>query len=154
MRVTIDNSVIVPVKSNVHGSLRFESNICKEYWNDINDIVDLTWGEILSIRQQARAFFENNWIVLEDTEEYTAKQMYEALGVSKYYPDCDKVRCMDDIFTLKQKELVAYLEQVSDAAKENIIMYIKSLIKNSDKRVDSKSKMETLSKALNCEFEV
>lgn len=154
VRAKIEKDYIVAVKSNMCGTLRFEGHGYNEYWAEFGEVIEMDWEEVLEIKKRARGFFERNWIVIEPDEKYKSSHFYTALGVDKYYPDCDKIASFDDALALKTKELNDYISKISAGCKDNFISFIKGLIRNKDKRVDSKSKMETLSKALNCEFEV
>ena len=54
-------------------------------WDAYNSVEYVELAELVAMRNSARRFYEDNWIVLEDTDEYTAIQLYEFLKVSKYY---------------------------------------------------------------------
>lgn len=146
----IDRDYYVPVKSNVKGELIYEAKdgSYTERWSDFGEVVEIPYSELVHIKNAKRAFFVNNWIVLEDTDEYTAQDFYRALNIDKLYPNSDKVKDMNDVFALDTKEMGSFISSVSEGYKENIATFAGQLIKENDPRLDKKSKVKALEKAL------
>ena len=151
-QIEIKNSYLVPVKSNCDGELIFIGEGYEERWYEIGEVLMLPWEEIKSIRKCMRPFFENNWIIFEKTTEYTPSQMYEALGVQKYYANADKFKDFDELIALKPKEIATYLQEMTSGYRDALTAYIKGLIQNDDPRMDSKSKRNALEKILDVDF--
>ena len=151
-QLSIDNNYLVPVKSNVDGTLVFKGDGYEERWYSVGEIQMLSWEEIKTIRKYMRCFFENNWIIFEPTDEYTPSQMYEALGVQKYYANGDKFKDFDELLALKPKEISTYLQEMTSGYRDALASYVKGLIDNGDPRMDSKARVSALEKVLNVDF--
>lgn len=152
-QIVIDDNYLVPVKSNCDGELIFIGGGYEERWFGVGEVQILMWEEIKAIRKYNRSFFENNWIIFEKTDEYTPSQMYEALGVSKYYANADKFKDFDEVLDMKPKEMATYLQEMTSGYREALTAYTKGLVDNDDPRMDSKSKRGTLEKILNVDFD-
>lgn len=152
-RINIDNNYLVPVKSNFDGELIFIGGGYEEHWYSVGEVLTLPWEEIKDMRKYKRCNFENNWIVLESTDEYSATEMYEALGVSQCYPDADKFKSLDEVLAMKPAAMAKYLQEVSENYRESIAAYAKGLYQNSDTRMDSKAKREAIEKVLGIDFD-
>lgn len=152
-RINIDNNYLVPVKSNFDGELIFIGGGYEEHWYSVGEVLTLPWEEIKDMRKYKRCNFENNWIVLEPTDEYSAAEMYEALGVSQCYPDSDKFKSLDEVLAMKPAAMAKYLQEVSENYRESIAAYAKGLYQNSDTRMDSKAKREAIEKVLGIDFD-
>lgn len=152
-RINIDNNYLVPVKSNFDGELIFVGGGYEEHWYSVGEVLTLPWEEIKDMRKYKRCNFENNWIVLEPTDEYSAAEMYEALGVSQCYPDADKFKSLDEVLAMKPAAMAKYLQEVSENYRESIAAYAKGLYQNSDTRMDSKAKREAIEKVLGIDFD-
>lgn len=151
-QIIIDDNYLVPVKSNCDGTLIFKGDGYEERWYSVGEIQMLSWEEIKAIRKYTRSFFENNWIIFEKTDEYSPSQLYEALGVSKYYANADKFKDYDELLAMKPKDISDYLQEMTSGYRESLIAYVKGLIANSDSRMDSKAKVSALEKVLNVDF--
>lgn len=151
-RLIIDDNYIVPVKSNCDGTLIFSKGGYNEVWYKVGEVQTLPWEEVKEIRKYSRSFFENNWIVFEPTDEYSPAQLYEALGVSDYYPDADKFKSLDEIIAMKPKEMNTYLQEVSESYRQAVAVYAKGLYDNNDPRMDSKAKVSAIEKVLGVDF--
>lgn len=152
-RLSIDDNYLVSVKSNFDGRLRFELGGYNEVWYEVGEEQELPWEEVKEIRKRARGFFERNWIILVPTTEYSAAEMYDALGVSQYYPDADKFKSLDEVIEMKPAAMSKYLQNVSENYRESVAVYAKGLYENNDPRMDSKSKKEAIEKVLGIDFD-
>ena len=113
----------------------------------------MPWSGIKDIRKYGRKTFERNWIVLEPTKEYTAAQLYTALGVKEYYPDADKFKDVSVLISMKPKEIADYLKGMSTDYRETFASYAKRLYQDGDPRMDSKTKVAALEKMLDIDFD-
>ena len=91
--------------------------------------------------------------MFEPTDEYSAAEMYEALGVSQCYPDADKFKSLDEVLAMKPAAMAKYLQEVSENYRESVAAYAKGLYQNSDTRMDSKAKREAIEKVLGIDFD-
>lgn len=151
-QLSIDDNYLVPVKSNCDGELIFIGGGYEERWFGVGEVQLLPWEEIKAIRKSMRSFFEKNWIIFEKTDEYTPSQMYEALGVQKYYANADKFKDFDELLAMKPKEISSYLQNMTDGYRDALIAYIKGLVDKDDARMDSKATRNALEKVLNVDF--
>lgn len=151
-QLSIDDNYLVPVRSNCDGELIFIGGGYEEKWYGVGEVQTLPWEEVKAIRKYTRAFFENNWIMFEKTDEYTPSQMYEALGVGKYYATGDKFKDFDEVLAMKPKEIADYLQEMTSGYRESLTAYAKGLVNNDDPRVDSKAKRNALEKVLGVDF--
>ena len=151
-QIQIDDNYLVPVKSNCDGELIFAGGGYEERWYSVGEVQMLMWEEVKAIRKYNRAFFENNWIIFEKTDEYTPSQMYEVLGVSKYYASGDKFKDFDEVLAMKPKDISTYLQEMTDGYRQSLTAYVKGLVDNDDPRMDSKAKRNALEKVLNVDF--
>lgn len=151
-QISIDNNYLIPVKSNVDGTLIFKGDGYEERWYGVGEIQMLSWEEIKAMRKYMRSIFENNWVIFEPTDEYTPSQMYEALGVNKYYANGDKFKDFDELLALRPKEISTYLQEMTGGYRDALASYVKGLIDNGDPRMDSKARVSALEKVLNVDF--
>lgn len=151
-QLTIEDNYLVPVKSNCDGELIFVGGGYDERWFGVGEVQMLMWEEIKAIRKYSRSFFENNWIIFEKTDEYTPSQMYEALGVGKYYANADKFKDFDEVLDMKPKEMAAYLQEMTSGYREALTAYVKGLVDSDDPCMDSKVRRNTLEKILGVDF--
>ena len=152
-RISIDDNFIVETKSNFDGTLVFCEGGYDERWYGVGDTVEMPWEELKDIRKYKRSFFENNWIILEGNEEYTAAQMYEALGVSQYYPVDESLKSVDDVLSMKTNEIAKFLKDKNEGYKETLYTYAKRLVEEGDKRLDSTAKRTAIEKAVGMNFD-
>lgn len=152
-KIEIPMSYEIPVKSNVAGGLVYVSSKNRGYeyvWDHTGDIAYMEYGELLSMRNSYRKFFENNWITIEESD-YTAEEVYKALGVDKYYSFT--FGSMDDIFTMNEKQLSDVVPTLTKGFKENIVNRAKDLYKEGSDIFDSNKKVRMFEKIFDMTFE-
>lgn len=150
IRIPLDT--IVPVVCNTVGGAIYSSKKIMGYqieWDDIGSVEYMELGELASMRNTDRRFFEDNWIVLEDTEEYTAMQLYDFLKVSKYYKNVFTPESIDEIFTYSKDKIIKTISTLSKGLKETIAARAKQ--KLNEDTLD-KNIIDTLETALNIQF--
>ena len=146
----IDGDYFVPVKSNVKGELIYASkdDSYRETWFDYGEVIEMEMRELVKLRNSHKGWFQNNWIVLIGTDEYSAQDFYRALNVAQFYPKSEKITSMEDIFDMSANEIAEFVTTLSEGYKESIAAFARQLIKEEDKRLDAKSKVKALEKAL------
>lgn len=154
-KIKIDADYMIPVKSNVGGVLYYKSKKTgyEETWDETGIVIEMEYGELVSMRNSQKKFFTNNWIVIEDTDEYTAEQIYKALNVDKYYTSDGAYETIDDIFEFSAKKIEEVVPTLSKAVKETIITKAYTMLAEEDERLDSKAKVKALEKALGISFD-
>lgn len=150
----IDPNYLVPVKSNVAGVLYYKSKKTgyEEVWDETGTVIEMEYSELVSMRNSQKKFFINNWIVFEDTDDYTAQQIYDALNVRKYYTSDGLYESIDDIFDFTASKIEKVVPGLAKPVKETIISKAYELIAANDPRMDSKNKVKSLEKALGIKF--
>ena len=146
---------IVPVVCNVVGGAIYESQKIKGYtvyWDAFGSVEYMELSELVSMRNTSRRFFEDNWIVLGDTDEYTAIQLYEFLKVSKLYENVFTPENIDSIFDLDANSIIKTISTLSKGMKATIATRAKEKI--DAKELDSNNKIEALETALNVKFSI
>lgn len=121
VRIPLDT--IVPVVCNTVGGATYISKKIMGYqveWDDLGSVEYMELGELASMRNTDRRFFTDNWIVLEDTVEYTAMQLYDFLKVSKYYENVFTPENIDEIFTYSKDKITKTIATLSRGLKETI----------------------------------
>lgn len=154
--VKIDSDYLIPVKSNVGGVLYYKSKKTgyEEVWDETGTVIELEYGELVSMRNSQKKFFINNWIVVEGTEDYTAEEIYKALNVDKYYTSNGLYDSIDDIFNFSAKKIKEVVPTLSKAVKETIIAKAYTMLAEDDERLDSKAKQKAFEEALEIKFDM
>lgn len=126
VRIPLDT--IVPVVCNVPGGAIYVSKKIMGYtveWEDMGSVEYMELGELSSMKNTDKRFFEDNWIVLEDTDEYTSMQLYDFLKVSKFYKNVFTPENIDEIFTYSKDKIVKTITTLSRGMKEAIAVRAK-----------------------------
>ena len=153
VRIPLDT--IVPVTSNIKGNLIYVSKKMAGYtinWDDFGATEYIELSELVSMRNSDRRFFEDNWIICEDTDEYSAIQIYDFLKVGKYYKNVFTPENIDTIFEKEPSQIIKTISTLSKGMKETIAVRAKEKI--DAKELDSNSKIEALETALNMKFSI
>lgn len=155
-RVKIDADYLIPVRSNVGGVLYYKSKRTgyEETWDGTGVVIEMEFSELVAMRNSQKKFFENNWIVIEDTDDYTADEIYAALNVDKYYTSGGLYDNIDDIFDFSAKKIEEVVPTLSKAVKETIITKAYTMLAEDDSRLDSNAKRKALEKALGISFDM
>lgn len=151
-RISLDT--VVPVICNTVGGAYYTSKKIMGYtveWEDLGSIEYMELGELVSLRNTDRRFFEDNWIILEDTDEYTAMQLYDFLKVSKYYKNVFTPENIDEIFTYSKDKIVKTISTLSRGMKETIAVRAKQ--KLDDNTLD-KNIVDILESSLGIQFTI
>ena len=155
-RVKIESDYLIPVRSNVGGTLYYRSKRTgyEEIWDETGVVINMEYGELLAMRNGQKKFFENNWIVIEDTDDYTANEIYKALNVDKYYTSNGLYDSIDDIFDFSADKISKIVPTLSKAIKDTIITKTYTMLAEEDSRLDSNAKRKALEKALGISFDM
>ena len=148
-RIPLD--IEVPCVCNTKGQLGYissRSNGINADWDEFGSVQYLDLRELVNMRNTQKRFFNDNWIVLRDTDdgEFTADEIYKFLRVDdKYgsYYDCDNIETFFDLSPKQMKEKVATL---SDGIKE--LLTIMACDKFESGEIDSIKKTQAIKDAL------
>ena len=155
-KVKIEPDYLIPVKSNTGGVLYYKSKKTgyEETWDETGAVIELEFSELISMRNSQKKFFINNWIVVEDTDDYTADEIYKALNVDKYYTSNGLYENIDDIFSFSAKKIEEVVPTLSKPIKETILAKAYTMLAEDDSRLDSNAKRKALEKALGVNFDM
>lgn len=151
-RIPLDT--MVTVVCNTIGGATYISKKAAGYiveWEDFGSEEYMELGELVAMRNTDRRFFEDNWITLEDTDEYDAMQLYEFLKVAKYYKNVFTSRNIDELFSYSKDKIIKTISTLSRGMKETIAVRAKQ--KLDDDTLD-RNIVETLESALGFQFTV
>ena len=152
-KLDIPNNYEIPVKSNVAGGLTYVSRRNKglEYrWERNGDVEYIEYSELVSMRNTQRKFFENNWVIVEDSD-YTAEDVYRALSIQKYYEF--NLQSIDDVFSFPEKTVREIAAKASKGLKDNIIQRARYLYSEGSDLFDSSKRVKMFEDAFNMVFE-
>jgi hypothetical protein len=152
-KVKIPLDTLVPCRSGVQGTLIYISKKINGYqieWDSYGSVEYVELGELLSMRNTSRSFYVNNWIFFEDTDDYSALEIYEFLEVSKYYENAILGEELDEIFNKSPEDIKKIVSKLSKGVKETVAAKAKSLIDSGE--LDSGNRIKALEEALNVEF--
>lgn len=146
---------VVPVTSNFEGLLYYESKRNLGYtieWDSYGLTEYMELSELISMRSSYRRFFEDNWIIIEDTEEYSSGEIYSFLKVDKYYQNVLTPDNIDELFKKEPNEVIKIVSTLSNGMKD--IIKTKAKVMYDNKKLDSNKMIEALETALNIKFSI
>lgn len=142
----------VPVTCNVVGGATYIArNGDAVDWDEFGACEYMTLGEIVSMKNSQRRFFTDNWIILEDTEDYSAIELYEFLKVTKFYEHILTPDTIDSIFDMDDSTLIRTLSNLSAGMKATVAARAK--VKIDAKECTGKT-IDALETALNVKFSI
>lgn len=154
-KVKIPNDYYIPVKANfVPLYYKSTKTQYEDNWDSIDSVIELSFEELVSMKNQQKRFFTDNWITICDTEDYTSAEILKALGMDKYYISNGLYENIDEIFGWSAKKIEEIVPTLPSSVKDTIIANAYTLMDKNDPRLDSNAKRKALEKALNITFEV
>lgn len=150
-RIPLD--LIVTVKNNQTSPLLYRSNDDSTLleWDEFGSEEYMTVRELVTMRNSQRRFFEDNWITLDDTDEYTADELYKFLRVDKMYSKILDIWQIEDLFHSKPSEVKAVISTLSKGMKQTIKDF--AIKKYKSGALDSKQLIKALEESLMIELE-
>ena len=152
VRIPLDT--IVPVICNTVGGAFYSSKKIMGYtveWEELGSVEYMELGELSSMKNTDKRFFEDNWIVLDDTDEYTATELYDFLKVSKYYKNILTPENIDEVFTYSKDKLVKTITTLSRGLKETVAVRAKQKL---DENTLDKNIIDILESSLGIQFTI
>lgn len=98
-------------------------------WEKQGDVDYLELGELVSMRNSQRGFFENNWIGIDDED------VLRYLGVQKYYDHALNYEEFNELLDLPFSEMKEKIRLLPKGMKENFRIQVSKKIQN--KEIDS-----------------
>lgn len=138
----LDPRMLVPVHNGFGGTLVYRSRKTGELfvWEHFGHVQDIELGELKTARGANRAYFENNWFLIDDPE------ILEYLNVLKYYKNALTIEEFDDLFKMDPDDIGKRIATLSAEQKNTVKYRAKQLIE--EKEIDSLSVIEALEKHL------
>jgi len=152
-KVKIPADTLISCRSGVRGELRYISkrlNGMQYVWNDFGDENTIEFEELMSMRNTDLRFFTDNWVIIEDSDEFTAEEIYESLKVSQYYRAVLSIDNFDSIFNERPEKIIETISKMSTGLKDTIAIRAKQLYNSGT--LDSRKCIEALEQALGIEL--
>lgn len=131
----LDDRTYVKVRSNQYGNMGFHNKRTGDitFWHGINDVQEMTVGDIRAMKSTDPRFLQDTWIVIEDIDDdacvdMSQKEMYEVLGIGQFY-ETGRPRYLKDILGWSASEIEERAEQMSDNTRSNIITALNTEIR-------------------------
>lgn len=146
--------IIVPVICNTVGGAIYISKKSgyPVEWDDYGTEEFMELSELVAMRNSDRRFFTDNWIVLGDTDEYTAIELYDFLKVLKYYENILTPSNINSIFEMSSDNIIKVISGMSRGMKSTIASVVLQKIQSNE--LDSQSKINAFEDALNVKFSI
>lgn len=146
---------VVPVICNTYGGATYKSKKMQGYtveWDDYGAEEFMELSELVAMRNTDRRFFVDNWIVLGDTEDYSAIEIYDFLKVTNLYEKALTPENIDSIFDMEGDQIIKVIAGMSNGMKSTIASIALSKIQSNE--LDSQSKINAFETALNVKFSI
>lgn len=142
----LDPNMIVTVKNGFHGHLIYKSRRTNERfeWEAFGDEQDMDLQELKNARNSSKAFFINNWFLIDDPE------VLDYLGVSQYYKYALNFKSFDDLFSKEPEYIKETILRLSLGQKKSVAYRAKELIANG--MIDSIKVINALEDSLSIEL--
>lgn len=141
----------IPCTNNTHGELVYKSTRSGGLdtdWDEYGSVQYMDLRELMQMRNTAKRFFTDNWIVVGDTDdgEYTAEDIYNYLKVNESYNDFYSPDNVDDFFSLNEKQMKDKASRLSKGMID--LLSVIALEKMDAGEIDSVSKIRGIETAL------
>lgn len=139
--------MIVKIISNFDGKVGYTSPN-KMVSFEIDDYGGYEYVELstlMAMRNGNRRYFEENWILIDDGDDYTAEEIYKFLRVEQYYKTVFKPDNIDKLFSLEAKRIEEIVSNYSNTFKQTIFRLAKKRYKEG--KLDSVAKVKAIEKA-------
>lgn len=144
----ITNETMVGCRSGVSGSLIYKSSLNPGYvveWSGLDEIQEMEYRELVSMRGNQRRFFEENWILIDDPA------VIKKLGVGRYYQNSLSTDDFEDVFNMSADEIKEIVPTLPGGTKDAIASEAKKKIDSGE--LDSRSAIKALEDSLDVELE-
>ena len=142
-KVELPLNTMVSCKNGTHGQLIYVSKKQFGYqiiWNNFGDEEFLELGELVTMRNTARRFFEDNWILIDDID------VLRFLDVDKFYKNSLTVETFDSIFDETPETIIKKISLMSNGLKETVAIRARELVDS--KELDSRKRIEAIEQVL------
>jgi len=136
----------VTIRNGFNGRLVYVSKRTGErfVWDDFGSEQDMELQELKNAKNSSRAFFENNWFMIDDPE------VIAYLGVERYYKNALRFDSFDELFDLSPEDIKKRVALLSAGQKASVAYRARQLI--AAKEIDSIRVIEALEDSLSAEL--
>lgn len=142
-QIDLDPNMYVPVRNGFNGKLIYKSMKTGEryVWERFGEEQDMELRELRAAKTSYKAFFENNWFMIDDPE------VIAYLGVERFYENALKYDEFATLFEKSPEEIEAKINSLSKGQKASVAYMARRLIR--DGGIDSIKVINTIEKTLN-----
>lgn len=143
---TLEPTTYITVRNGFNGKLVYVSKRTGErfVWDEFGAEQDMELQELKGAKNSYKAFFENNWFLIEDPE------VIAYLGLERFYRNALKYEDFDALFTKAPDEIASIIAAMPNGQKLSVIYRAKQLIANSE--IDSIKVITALESSLGVEL--
>lgn len=141
-RIELSPNDIVTVKNGYQGKLIYKSRKTGErfIWESFGDEQDIELSELKQARNSYKAFFENNWFLIDDPD------VIEYLNVDKFYRNALKYDEFESFFEKPVSEIKNIISKLSKGQKQSVAYRARKLV--AQDAIDSLKVIEALEEGL------
>lgn len=112
----------IKILSNFYGNVSYSSKNGTVSFdlNGYGSYDYVTFGDLIALKNGYRRYFQENWIVLDDTEDYTAEELYKALRVDQYYNNILNPDKINELFQYSPAKIKSTISNYPKSMKETI----------------------------------
>lgn len=152
--IKIPLDTLVPVTCNTEGGATYiprgnPGDIIT--WAEIGVTEYMELSELVKMRNTDRRFFVDNWIILEDTDDYTADDLYKFLKVDKFYQNVMTPDDIEALFEMDANEIKSVIDGLSVGMRETIAIKAKVMYDNNTLNLNI---VRALEQALGVKFDL
>lgn len=154
----LDDSTRVRARSNQYGTLGFTNKRTgdKVFWHDIDEVQDVTVGDIRYMRSNASSFLSEPWIWIEGIEAdgcegLTEEEIYEALGLTRFYKQAQRPKFLSTVYKWNASKIKAEVPTMTRNSKEAIALSLNEAIR--DERLTNLPLIKTWEEALGIDLD-
>lgn len=157
--VTIDDSALINVKSNVFGELFFIDPVTKEEisWPQCGATQQLPMATLRHMKTGCIKFFVNQLVVItgfadENADKYEVADIYKALYITQYYKDFLDPSDYEKVCSWSIDEIKERVPRFSSATKMKLVVALNIYIEKGV--LDSLKAIKAFEEVLGCELKM
>lgn len=151
----IPDSARINVKSNVFGTLYFESKRMGETieWGRCGEVQTTTLAVLRNMKMEAPRFFKDQWVIIvgfadSNKDRFEVADIYQALFITQYYKNIVEPSDYAEICSWSPDEIAERVPLMSEGARENLAVALNTYIEKGV--LDSIKAIQAFEKALGC----
>lgn len=151
----IPDSARINVKSNVFGTLYFESKRMGETieWGRCGEVQTTTLAVLRNMKMEAPRFFKDQWVIIVgfadlNKDKFEVADIYQALFITQYYKNIVEPSDYTEICSWSPDEITERVPLMSEGARENLAVALNTYIEKGV--LDSIKAIRAFEKALGC----